>query len=339
MERINERDQARTHTIPPWEIPPIRVQWNETQSRKKDTAVEEMQSEFRRRLDHMKKGVTVYTDGSVLSNGRSGVGIAGYKKGREVFGNSIRLSDGCSSTMTEVFGILAGISLGKRHSKNIIIVCDSKSAMHSLTSKKSKYKLHVWRILQLISGINKAGGSVEFLWAPSHIGIRGNERADRLAREGARLPEVEYRIPVPITAIKKRAGYSVEQEEIRKREQSTSMTLQGYLALYGCGGPTSYTAMGLLKRRLQTTYSRIRMGHKYFWELGVRPRDGKPQNTKCRSYFQEGGHTLKHYLQECRTIAWFREMKKDEHSYREHFLRPEILMLTLEKTRGFAPPR
>ena len=42
--------------------------------------------------------------------------------------------------------------------------------------------------------ITKLPNDINFVWIPSHIGIPGNEVADRLARDGAKHDDVDYSV-------------------------------------------------------------------------------------------------------------------------------------------------
>jgi len=44
--------------------------------------------------------------------------------------------------------------------------------------------------------ISKLPNDINFVWIPSHIGIPGNEVADRLARDDAKHDDVDYSVPL-----------------------------------------------------------------------------------------------------------------------------------------------
>lgn len=69
------------------------------------------------------------------------------------------------------------------NSDSIVIIGDSLSALKTIITPYSKNEL-VQHIQELISTTNKA---FTFMWVPSHVGISGNERADKFANE-ATLP-------------------------------------------------------------------------------------------------------------------------------------------------------
>ena len=48
-------------------------------------------------------------------------------------------------------------------------------------------------MLELIS---KIPNDINFVWIPSHVGIPGNEIADRLARDGAKHEDIDYSVPL-----------------------------------------------------------------------------------------------------------------------------------------------
>ena len=46
----------------------------------------------------------------------------------------------------------------------------------------------VFRVAHILAGLRDLGSMVEFMWAPSHVGIVGNEVEDRVAEAARELP-------------------------------------------------------------------------------------------------------------------------------------------------------
>ena len=70
---------------------------------------------------------------------------------------------------------------------NIVILTDARSVLEALQAGKLPDLLK--QLLQLSNGY-----SLTLQWVPSHCGIPGNERADRLAREGAESEQPSSRL-------------------------------------------------------------------------------------------------------------------------------------------------
>ena len=94
-----------------------------------------------------------------------------------------------SSILTcELYAIYLSIcfTLEKFRNRKTIIFTDSLSAVQSLNSPHlSKHHLTL-KIANIVSDLPK--GKIEISWIPSHMGITGNENADRLAKESLNLP-------------------------------------------------------------------------------------------------------------------------------------------------------
>ncbi|XP_008549055.1 uncharacterized protein LOC103572301 [Microplitis demolitor] len=69
--------------------------------------------------------------------------------------------------------------------KKILICTDSTSTLTALDNigLSGKSNIIILEIRSLISRLKSAGRETELWWCPSHLGIQGNEKADRLANE------------------------------------------------------------------------------------------------------------------------------------------------------------
>lgn len=67
-----------------------------------------------------------------------------------------------------------------------VIASDSSSAIVSIKNSHSGSRKDILlEVLQLASGLQKAGKMFSFLWVPAHIGVEGNELADVWAKRAA----------------------------------------------------------------------------------------------------------------------------------------------------------
>ena len=83
--------------------------------------------------------------------------------------------------------------ISKSKHKNFIIFSDSLSVLLSLRNKKFQNPL----IIKLLSRLDLMSKRKEIIicWTPSHIGVRGNERADSAAKSALDLTPDKSRIP------------------------------------------------------------------------------------------------------------------------------------------------
>jgi ribonuclease HI len=129
--------------------------------------------------DHLK----YYTDGSILNSGETGCAfIAPDLQVKEMF----KLNSGVSIFSAEIYAIdkaCEHINSLITPPKNVVIITDSKSVLQALkkggTQNRKEIQVHV---LNLITDILKKGTNLSFMWVPSHVGIHGNDVADKAAK-------------------------------------------------------------------------------------------------------------------------------------------------------------
>ena len=54
----------------------------------------------------------------------------------------------------------------------------------------------LYQVLQSYANIVKKGSQVKFLWVPAHVGIRGNERADELAKNALKKGSIVMQVDI-----------------------------------------------------------------------------------------------------------------------------------------------
>ena len=181
----NDPFQPPLEPIPPWERIPPDVQLDIPQYNSKDnptTLLPEVNSYLK---TNILKHFCVFTDGSVLSDGKTGAGLYFPSTNSSI---SIKLPNTTIQT-AELCAIESALDIVSHYNpipKTIYILSDSKASLQILLSNNNTI---CPKICESISGtlryLNDQNITTKFQWVPSHIGIYGNEKADIAAKFGA----------------------------------------------------------------------------------------------------------------------------------------------------------
>nr|KAG5698173.1 hypothetical protein BaRGS_030536 [Batillaria attramentaria] len=182
-----EVTQTPKPVFPPWELakPEYEHRYAEGASKKADSALattlarEKIEQRF---SQHLK----IYTDGSVLDSGEVGCAFVIPDLG---ITRRYKLNAGLSIFSAEMYAILMACTFVNDMPNpplGVVILSDSKSSLQALERGGTTNRSDVQsEILFLAHQIITKGTILALMWLPSHSGIRGNELADRAARDAA----------------------------------------------------------------------------------------------------------------------------------------------------------
>nr|KAG5704907.1 hypothetical protein BaRGS_003890 [Batillaria attramentaria] len=177
--------QTPKPVFPPWELakPEYEHRYAEGASKKADSALattlarEKIEQRF---SQHLK----IYTDGSVLGSGEVGCAFVIPDLG---ITRRYKLNAGLSIFSAEMYAILMACTFVNDMPNpplGVVILSDSKSSLQALERGGTRNRSDVQsEILFLAHQIITKGTILALMWLPSHSGIRGNELADRAARD------------------------------------------------------------------------------------------------------------------------------------------------------------
>jgi ribonuclease HI len=129
--------------------------------------------------------VSIYTDGSKTEN-HVGASMIAMKNSAKIHIETQRLNITCTVFQAELCGILMAVDWiqnQRQKSPSSAINVDSKSALLAIAIKRTIHPLAVATRTKTIELRNST--SLTFHWVNGHAGLRGNERADYLARTAA----------------------------------------------------------------------------------------------------------------------------------------------------------
>ena len=133
-----------------------------------------------------------YTDGSKI----------GEKVGSGIFSRlcskAHRIPNGYSIFDAEAYAILSAINFIVKEQIPSVIFSDSQSALKSIKSGTSNHPI----IIDICNNIIKANFKICIAWIPSHIGIKGNEKADLWAKQSLRYHQITI-TPISQNTIKR----------------------------------------------------------------------------------------------------------------------------------------
>ena len=175
----------------------------------------------------------------------------------------------------------------------IMIYSDSLSALSSLRQFYHKDPLIRLIVLHLHE-LTSTGRSIEFCWIPGHVGLRGNERADQLAKSSRRGADTDLlkRFSDLFPAIRSQLteawqqSWSAVSQSLHLR--SIKPTVDRWVSSYSS------------PRRRQVIITRLRVGHTLYTH-GYLMDSSHPSAPWCANC---GMHiTVAHILAECPVYA------------------------------------
>ena len=225
-------------------------------------------------LDHdqiHRNSVKLYTDGSKTTNG---VGFA------VVHGNSSyvgRLSNNASIFTAELTALklsLEVISTIQGH--QFTVYTDSYSALMAIKQYNSQHPI-VQHILERLYQFSERRKNINFCWVPAHVGIPGNELADREAKSAINenikfpsIPHVDIK-PVIRSFIRKKwqDRWSSPTLQNNKKYRKIRKTINHW--------PSSYHK----NRQVEIKLSRLRIGHTRFTHQFILEGGSVPVCAHC----------------------------------------------------------
>ena len=190
---------------PSWKFKRPKIDVNLTNAiDKKTTDKKEMRKITENYLKEYDVYHKIYTDASKL-NQKVGIGIFDEEKNRSVqkrINNNISIASGELTAIKEVTKIVQDNP--EEYTKSICICTDSLSACQAIKGSKNKIARPdlVLDIRKNYTNINYQNINLEILWIPSHINIKGNDMADKLANIGREKKEVDINIKMGDSELK-----------------------------------------------------------------------------------------------------------------------------------------
>ena len=145
-----------------------------------------------------------------------------------------------------------------------------------------------FEIIHKLHDLELGGKSVEFCWVPSHVGIFGNECADKLASDAAK--QQESLIPIDYNDFFNHLSFNMNQVRSHKWQQSNQH-------LREIKDNINYWSPMCKNRREEVVINRLRLGHCWFSHHHLMITDGPRIPTIC-SFCSLEPMTVKHIFVE-----------------------------------------
>ena len=239
----------------------------------------------------------VYTDGSVMPlTGNCGSGI--YNETTN-FTESIRVLNHSSTLTTELVAIKTAL---ETWDTSMTIHTDSLGSVQNITNCKTNNEIAI-EVQTCI--IDRAARGIKTIlhWIPSHIGISGNDKADKAAKAATNLPlpvgeEIEPLQSMTLTTANIRILAAEEwdlNEALDKRINPVSQSRDWHNRIMNSVPPVP----GHLSKSTRHVATRFRTGHRRWADIG-RPRGADYAECYCGN----DTFSVSHILTDCTDIEY-----------------------------------
>jgi ribonuclease HI len=324
LERIATAVLPKT---PPWTYESFIVNWELAKYPKSDTTPSVYKAEFKRISEYLYNDCEfIYTDGS--KQGQK-VGCAAVSS----FGTSIKqkLPNYGSIFTAELSAIDLALEIIEDRAgvnKKFVICSDSQSSLQALQNNDYTNPI-LTNVRERINMLTSNFGiTINFLWTRGHVQIKGNETADRLAKESLDL-EGESNDKLPFSDLKCLVKpYTREKWQyywaMPKPRPNKLFEIQPVLGLWPNASRRS--------RREEIVLARLRIGHTHLTNSYLRKGEEQPFCISCDCSF-----TIKHILLDCIEYSHIRTKYYNVTTMSDLFqtVRPDLILEFLKEAQLF----
>ena len=177
---LDQLEKQVPYAVPPWWEPPIIHIASD-----KETA----EREHHQIVARPRPPIAIYTDGSGINNRIGSAAVSPRKTIWEVFrlDTAYLGPDSVATVYTgELYGTLMALRIANTYpgAKRVVVFTDNQASLLAIQNPKNQSGQSILiQIVTLINALRAEGIAMEFRWIPAHIGVEGNEEADKRAKE------------------------------------------------------------------------------------------------------------------------------------------------------------
>ena len=260
---LNELYRGRA----PWEEFPATFNFTELPNSKANCTEQQLKGAAEEAMRKVyTEGCTEYfTDGSVDNS----IPATGARVFSTHFTGSWRLSNTCSTLQTELIAILKALEYSLNNGNGTVVIhTDSKSALQAIQKEDMKENSLLMSSIVACLELHKVrNGPVCLNWIPSHIGIPGNESADRLANESLRTDTIAIKVQLSLGQVKVMAKEYEKKSLIENHQMWTDNNARFATWYRQATHMNPHPIAQSTTRNLQTIIHRLRLGYRCTWEI------------------------------------------------------------------------